>query len=175
MVLLAHPSLSGLNSGTGTSGSTAWNNSVRPRLYLVRIAEEGFERYSKARVLKMMKSNYGPTGGKIGLTWKEGVFEADALPQGLDAVTRNAKAERVLLNLLDTHAAQGRNVSASPSSTFAPSVFAKMPKAEGCTKRVLTAAMEALLEHGDIVLKTSGPASKQRRYLARKGGETDAV
>src|SRR5260221_11911203 len=30
---LAHPSLSGMSSGTGTSGSTGWNNSVRSRLY----------------------------------------------------------------------------------------------------------------------------------------------
>jgi RecA-family ATPase len=34
VVLLSHPSLTGLNSGTGTSGSTAWSNSVRSRLYL---------------------------------------------------------------------------------------------------------------------------------------------
>ena len=27
VLLLSHPSLTGLNSGTGTSGSTAWNNS----------------------------------------------------------------------------------------------------------------------------------------------------
>ncbi len=29
IVLLAHPSLSGMASGTGSSGSTAWSNSVR--------------------------------------------------------------------------------------------------------------------------------------------------
>ena len=38
VILLSHPSLSGLNSGSGTSGSTAWNNSVRSRLYLERIS-----------------------------------------------------------------------------------------------------------------------------------------
>jgi len=38
VLLLAHPSLSGLNSGSGTSGSTGWNNSVRSRLYFERIA-----------------------------------------------------------------------------------------------------------------------------------------
>ncbi|HMF29197.1 MAG TPA: AAA family ATPase, partial [Candidatus Cybelea sp.] len=32
IILLAHPSLSGIQSGTGLSGSTAWNNSVRSRL-----------------------------------------------------------------------------------------------------------------------------------------------
>src|SRR5690606_40940583 len=34
VVLLSHPSVQGMQTGTGTSGSTAWNNSVRSRLYL---------------------------------------------------------------------------------------------------------------------------------------------
>ena len=33
VLLLSHPSLSGLNSGSGTAGSTSWNNAVRSRLY----------------------------------------------------------------------------------------------------------------------------------------------
>ena len=36
IVLLSHPSQSGMASGAGTSGSTAWSNSVRSRLYLER-------------------------------------------------------------------------------------------------------------------------------------------
>ena len=36
LLLLAHPSLSGMATGTGMSGSTAWSNSVRSRLYLER-------------------------------------------------------------------------------------------------------------------------------------------
>ena len=39
VILTAHPSLSGRNSGTGESGSTAWNNSVRSRLYLTKADE----------------------------------------------------------------------------------------------------------------------------------------
>lgn len=39
VLLLSHPSLTGLNSGTGTSGSTAWSNSVRSRLYLQAVKE----------------------------------------------------------------------------------------------------------------------------------------
>jgi RecA-family ATPase len=33
ILLLAHPSLTGMNTGTGLSGSTDWNNGVRSRLY----------------------------------------------------------------------------------------------------------------------------------------------
>jgi hypothetical protein len=32
VVLLSHPSLTGINSGSGISGSTAWHNSVRSRM-----------------------------------------------------------------------------------------------------------------------------------------------
>jgi RecA-family ATPase len=34
VVLLSHPSLTGINSGSGLSGSTAWHNSVRSRMYM---------------------------------------------------------------------------------------------------------------------------------------------
>ena len=44
LLLLSHPSLTGMSSGTGLSGSTAWNASVRSRLYLERIIEGGSRR-----------------------------------------------------------------------------------------------------------------------------------
>ena len=36
VLICAHPSLTGINSGTGLSGSTAWHNSVRARAYFTR-------------------------------------------------------------------------------------------------------------------------------------------
>lgn len=36
-LLLGHPSIAGMASGAGTSGSTAWSNSVRSRLCLERL------------------------------------------------------------------------------------------------------------------------------------------
>ena len=65
VVLLSHPSLTGKNSGTGTSGSTAWNNSVRSRLYLDRVLEpDNSEPDKSLRVLRVMKANYAETGGE---------------------------------------------------------------------------------------------------------------
>ena len=43
VVLLAHPSNAGMASGSGLSGSTAWNASVRSRLYLERVVEAGYD------------------------------------------------------------------------------------------------------------------------------------
>jgi RecA-family ATPase len=34
VLICSHPSLTGINSGTGLSGSTAWHNSVRARAYM---------------------------------------------------------------------------------------------------------------------------------------------
>ena len=91
VLLLSHPSLTGLNSGSGTSGSTAWNNSVRSRLYLERVIQEGYEPDTKARRLTVKKANYGATGGEIGMTWHEGVFVADAQENALDAWQRGQR------------------------------------------------------------------------------------
>ena len=171
VVLLAHPSLTGLNSGTGTSGSTAWNNSVRSRLYLSRITDNGFEPDPDARVLGTMKANYWRTGGEINLRWEAGVFVAEAQPTGLDALAAGAKGERVFLKLLDAMTAQGRYVSASPGPTYAPAQFASHPEAEGCTKRALKSAMDALFGRGDIVIATHGAGAKARTHIARKGAD----
>ena len=65
VLLSAHPSLSGRNSGTGESGSTAWNNAVRSRLYLT----EADEQAGATRILKTMKANYGPPGRPKTTRW----------------------------------------------------------------------------------------------------------
>lgn len=67
VLLLGNPSLTGCNSGTGMSGSTAWDNSVWSRLYLSRISDNGFEPDADARVLSTKKANYERAGGAINL------------------------------------------------------------------------------------------------------------
>jgi RecA-family ATPase len=88
VVVLSHPSLTGISSGSGLSGSTAWNNSVRSRLYLDRVKDEaGFEADTSLRELKTVKSNYGPTGNEISMQWQAGVFIPWTKPDPLDGVT----------------------------------------------------------------------------------------
>lgn len=165
VLLLAHPSLSGMASGSGTSGSTGWNNSVRSRLYLERVVEGGYEAKPDARVLRTMKANYGRTGGEINMTWKNGVFVPDAQESGLDRMAATAKAERVFLKLLRLFSEQGRRVNHAGGPTYAPNLFAGHPGSEGMTKRPLRAAMEALLAQGKIRVAQDGPASKRRSFL----------
>ena len=89
-LLLSHPSQAGRNSGTGESGSTAWNNAVRSRLYLTR-PDDGLP---EQRILTRKKSNYSASGDdvKIELIWSDGVLRP--LMQGSEALAiRSAEAE----------------------------------------------------------------------------------
>ena len=169
VLLLGHPSLTGLSSGTGSSGSTAWNNSVRSRLYLSRITDNGFEADPDRRVMTTMKANYGRVGEETHVKWQAGVFVAEASDQGLDKLAQGAKAQRVFMKLLDMFTAQGRRVNHAPSANYAPKLFSEHPENERMTKRALKGAMESLLSSGSITVEKEGPPSKQRSFIARAG------
>lgn len=143
VVLLAHPSLTGIATGTGASGSTAWNNSVRSRLYLERVKEGDYEPNPDARRLKVMKSNYGRTGMEITVAWKDGVFIAE---QDAGTVDANARGERIFLALIARLEAQGRYLN----ELHAPKTLSEMPGSEGLTKKRLKDAMERLFANGKI-------------------------
>ena len=166
VVVLAHPSLSGMGSGSGLSGSTAWNGSVRSRLYLERITQAGDEPDPDARRLSIKKSNYGRTSGEIIMRWQDGVFVANAVENGLDRTAANVKAERVFLKLLRAFTAQERYVSVQPGPTFAPAFFSKHPDAEGCSKQALRAAMERLFTANKIRTAHHGTGAKLRSHIA---------
>src|SRR5262249_41564943 len=79
VVLLSHPSLTGINSGSGISGSTAWHNSVRARMYMTAPKlEAGDQPGTDLRELQFKKSNYGPVSSSIVLRYQNGLF----LPEG---------------------------------------------------------------------------------------------
>lgn len=144
VLLLAHPSLTGINTGTGASGSTAWNNSVRSRLYFERIKDtNGHEYNPDARRLKVMKSNYGRTGQEITVAWKDGIFIAE---QDGGATDTNARAERIFIALIEQLSAQGRYLN----DLHAPKTLSEMQGSEGLTKKTIKDAMERLFVNGKI-------------------------
>jgi len=166
VVLLSHPSLTGLNTGTGTSGSTAWSNSVRSRLYLERRKDnEGQEPDPDLRVLKLKKSNYSRAGIEIGLRWLKGRFVLDGPAGGFDKLAADAKADGIFLDLLARFEGQARSVSPNQSASYAPTVFAKQPDAKGATAKSLAAAMERLFAADKIKVEESGPPSKRRSRI----------
>jgi len=171
VVLLAHPSKSAMETGAGYSGSTAWHNAVRSRLYFRRVLSRDGDRMVEddpdVRLLTLAKANYAATGGENLLRYSLGRFVPVSPETSLDRAAAAAKAERVFLRILDEHTGQGRFVSPSPSSTYAPTVFSKRKAAEGCTKRELAAAMETLFERGEIEVAEHGRGASLRRHIRR--------
>ncbi|MDB5541653.1 MAG: ATPase [Devosia sp.] len=177
VLLLAHPSLAGMSSGTGLSGSTAWNNSVRSRLYLDRVkSEDNFGADPDTRVLRTVKTNYGRSGGEIRMRWQEGVFvtlEDPALVTAFGAIAAQGGADRVFLELLAAFGAEGRHVSANPSPSYAPAMFARDPRAEGINRRGFRDAMSRLFAARRIKVEMTGPPSRPRSRLVVVPGLED--
>ena len=66
---IAHPSVSGMASGSGISGSTGWHNKVRARAYMTTVEED-----EDLREIRFLKNNYGRQGDAIMVRWQQGVF-----------------------------------------------------------------------------------------------------
>ena len=160
VLLLAHPSLSGIATGVGTSGSTAWNNSVRSRLYLDRITDN-----PDARVLSTKKANYGRIGERISMTWRAGIFVPDSLVGPDSELADEAKAERVFLRLLDDFTMEGRTVKSAQAQGYAPKAFAASGRTEGVSKQALQSAMERLFSKREIVESYGGHKSPSKQTL----------
>src|SRR6516225_1738673 len=75
VTVLSHPSLQGINSGTGLSGSTAWHGAFRFRQYLtgVKVAD-GEQPDNDLRQLEFKKNQYGPLGESVVLRYQRGLF-----------------------------------------------------------------------------------------------------
>ena len=169
VLLLSHPSQSGMNSGSGTGGSQAWNNSVRSRLYFERrITKDGLKSVEddvNVRVLTTKKANRAANGGTIVVRYDKGQFVREQ-ESTLNARDAAHQAERVFLELLAKFTTQGRNVSPTPSApTYAPNVFAKDDEGKGITKRAFEQAMSRLFTAGRIVIAESGPPSRRRQII----------
>lgn len=167
VMLIQHPSVSGLSDGTGRSGSTGWNNAGRWRLNFTKIKDS-----DDLRQLEVAKNNYGPTGDKITLRWERGVFvpENSASPSPARAAAENS-ADQIYLDCLDVATSQGRNVFPHTGKGYAPNVFANMPEAKGASAKALASAQERLFSAGLIWNEAFGPPSKGSRRIARKPAE----
>ena len=169
LLLLAHPSLSGMSSGAGTSGSTAWSNSVRSRLYLERVkGEGGSETDPDVRALKTMKANYAQIGGELHMRWERGVFVSTQPPTisgGLTAYAAREKADHVFLDLVASYEAEGRPVSSASGANYAPALFSKDARSQG-NKTGLVGAMNRLFGARIIETIETGPASRKRQRIA---------
>src|SRR5262249_41565300 len=125
VTVLSHPSLAGIASGSGISGSTAWHGAFRFRQYLKGVKATDAEQPDRdLRELEFKKNQYGPIGETIVLRYQRGLFLPEAGMSNLDKVARQAGAEDLFVDLLRRFSKQGRNVSEKPNApTYAPTAF----------------------------------------------------
>jgi RecA-family ATPase len=173
LVLTSHPSIAGINSGSGTSGSTGWHNSVRARMYFKRaVTEKDEEPDPLLRVLQTMKSNYSNAEGEtINLRWKDGLFLPVASMSSFERLAADKRVEDLFLALLDRCNEQGRNTCDKPSAqTFAPTLFAKEAEAKELKVRKadFDGAMRRLFAAKKLRNEAYGPPSRGTVKLVRE-------
>jgi RecA-family ATPase len=170
VTVLSHPSLQGIATGTGLSGSTAWHGAFRFRQYLKGVKAEGGEQPDQdLRELEFKKNQYGPTAETITLRYQNGLFLP--LPGvSFAQAARDAKADEVFLDLLARFTEQNRYVSHKTGANYAPALFAKedIAKAAGLTSHSLAGAMRRLFASGKICNEPCGKPSRPQYRIAVK-------
>jgi RecA-family ATPase len=168
---IAHPSLTGINSGTGLSGSTQWHNAVRARFYLKGVKpEDGELPDNDLREIEFKKNQYGQISGRLVLRYQNGLFLPEPGVASLDQATQELTAQDVFLTLLKRLTAENRHVSASPSKNYAPTCFARESEARaaGLTNKQLETAMRELFRSGKVWNEPCGKPSRPSFRIAVK-------
>lgn len=162
VLLLVHPSISGLASGSGTSGSTAWSNSVRSRWYLEKHqAQEDEEPDPNLRILSQKKSNYSAVKS-LGqeLIWEEGVFDLKLDQGGFIRKLEISNLSKKCLEVIEHYHSQNINLSIYENAkTYAPKMI-KQKMGGGHPYDDIKLAFNQLLDNKSIVNAPFGPPSR---------------
>jgi RecA-family ATPase len=173
VTVLSHPSLSGIASGSGLSGSTAWHGAFRFRQYLLGVkgAADDEQPADDLRELRFKKNQYGPLGASISLRYQNGLFLPIAGVSNLDKIAREAAAADMFLALLRRFSDEGRNLGDKPTApNYAPTAFAKEAEAKSgrLKKEDFETAMRELFKAGKIHIESYGRPSRPSSKLALK-------
>ena len=154
ILLIVHPAK---EKGSEYSGSTAWENQVRSRLFLeVPRDATGAVTDPDTRTLTTSKSNYARKGDALTFRWHRWSFVLDKdLPEderhSLAAALKSSSEDAAFLSCLEKATGEKRAVSAATSaSNYAPRVFAAMPTGKGTSVAGFAGAMQRLLHSGVI-------------------------
>lgn len=168
VIMTSHPSNAGLNSGSGISGSTAWNNSVRSRLYLTSVRnKDGEEDNTNERYLKTMKNNQGPYGGKMKLLWADGVFVPEAPHEigpgnSVDAIDLRVSVLKAIAQLCRS----GTRMSPDKfARTYVVGAVKNHPMGRRFTRGQIESAKDALLADGKLEIVTVRRDRKDKIYI----------
>ena len=155
VVIVGHPN----KAGDSYSGSTAWENQVRSRLFMeTPKGEDGIVVDPDLRVLRNEKANYAKRDSEVRFYWFSGAFilEDELSDDERKRLAENAAQhhdDQLFLKLLEQLTREKRHVSHSLNAgNFAPKVMATMAEARGATKKQFVSAMERLFR--DEVIAT---------------------
>jgi RecA-family ATPase len=171
VTVLSHPSLAGIASGTGISGSTAWHGAFRFRQYLKGIKpDNGEQPDDDLRELEFKKNQYGPKSEALVLRYQRGLFLPVLGISSLDQAAREAKADDIFLDLLRRFASDNRKVSDRTGTNYAPALFAHEDEAKHgmINSKALEAAMRRLFKAGKIWNEPCGKPSRPSFRIAVK-------
>jgi len=160
------------------SGSSAWENAVRTRLYLglrlpdsksdVDEAPDGDVRYLARR-----KANYGPLDWRK-FTYTNGVLVPDVIEDtgGIVGHARKASAERIVLDGLRRLSEMGKKPDDSKNSNrYLPRLLGDYRLADGHSKTELGDAMRRLQTAGKLVTVVVGKYSNRSPMNGLKAAE----
>jgi RecA-family ATPase len=166
-MLLYHPSLSGMASGRGTSGSTQWNNTMRSRLYFQTLpGSNEDEASSRPKVLEVMKANRGPTGEKVILEWRNGLYVPIGGTATVERAAREQYVDDAFLSALKRLVAQGYDVAPGHTSTnSAPKLMKGRDETKGIRQEEIKSAQARLIDKGCLRIEPYGPASKGKKRV----------
>ncbi|OYU16445.1 MAG: hypothetical protein CFE37_00110 [Alphaproteobacteria bacterium PA4] len=154
VLFLGHPN----KKGEDFSGSTAWENQVRSRLFIETPTDKDGDAIDPdVRKLSVGKANYSRNGETLSFRWHRWAFVRE---EDIEATERArvaaeiaaANQDTAFLRCLAKITEEKRATSASKSaSNYAPKMFAAMPSAKGMTSKGFEAALQRLLHTGKIV------------------------
>jgi RecA-family ATPase len=169
--LTAHPSLTGINTDSGLSGTTQWHNAVRARFYIKGVKpDSGEQPDDDLREIVFKKNQYGPKAESIVLRWQNGLFLPVPGMGSIDRVAREAKSDEVFVALVRRFSSANRKTSDKPGPTYAPALFAREDEAKqvGLSSKNLEAAMRRLFKREMIWNEPYGRPSRQHHHIALK-------
>ena len=155
ILLLSHPARS---IGSEYSGSSAWENTARNRLYLgTKLpddnGDDGSNTDDNVRYLARRKSNYSAKDWRR-FTYTDGVLVPDQVETGggMIGYLRDKKAERVVIDA--ARQLRDRSIRFTDGNTspdFLPKKIAEYKLSEGCNKSELADAMRAAILEGKLI------------------------
>jgi RecA-family ATPase len=169
VTVLSHPSLAGIASGSGISGSTAWHGAFRFRQYLTSAkVEDGEQPDNNLRQFEFKKNQYGPIGDTITLRYQRGLFLPVGGMSSLDRLARAATVDDVFMTAVKKFEGRGQELSPAPKShSYGPTIVAQQPEAKGIRKAELAGALDRLIEQGKLCIEIRNSGTTREKKVIR--------